>query len=67
MNKDKYIAFKCLECGKINVFNAATADGHKCMDCNGHLIPIGYAGIDLSTQPDRTAYIHKEFIKPKNK
>lgn len=36
------IAFKCLWCGKLNVFSASRADGHTCTYCGGQLRPIGY-------------------------
>ncbi|MVX62251.1 hypothetical protein GKZ28_00865 [Clostridium chromiireducens] len=37
----KYIAFKCCECGVINVFDSYRSDGNRCMKCGGYLAPIG--------------------------
>lgn len=36
------IAFKCMECGLINIFPKKHGDGNRCK-CGGNLIPIGYA------------------------
>lgn len=41
--KTDKIAFKCLICGKLNVFPAKRADGNKCVYCGGHITAIGYA------------------------
>ena len=41
--KTDKIAFKCLVCGKLNVFPANRPDGNTCKYCGGHIAPIGYA------------------------
>jgi len=37
----KHIAFKCCECGVINVYESYRGDGNSCMRCGGTLNPIG--------------------------
>lgn len=37
----KHMAFKCCECGVINVFESYRQDGNRCMKCDGYLNPIG--------------------------
>lgn len=37
------LAFRCLECEKVNVFPAGRGDGRPCWHCGGHIVPIGYA------------------------
>lgn len=39
MRKNKYVAFKCLDCKAINVFTKYKADGRKCISCGGRLFP----------------------------
>lgn len=41
MNKE--IAFKCLECGTINVYPDKRGDGNSCIKCGGIITPIGEA------------------------
>lgn len=41
--KTDKIAFKCLVCGKLNVFPANRPDGNTCKYCGGHIAAIGYA------------------------
>lgn len=43
MSKARFIAFKCLECGMINVIDSWHGDGNKCIKCEGILKPIGDA------------------------
>lgn len=43
---NKYIAFRCLECGVISVYPSRTADGRRCIDCNGFITPIGEARVN---------------------
>lgn len=44
--RNKYIAFKCLECGVISVYPSIAADGRQCIDCKGVIAPIGNARVD---------------------
>ncbi len=44
------IAFKCIECHIVNVFAIHNQDGHKCGVCGGHLIPIGKAIVNQTTE-----------------
>jgi DNA-directed RNA polymerase subunit RPC12/RpoP len=41
INEEKYTAFRCIDCKKINIYPSNKADGHRCVDCKGHLVPIG--------------------------
>jgi hypothetical protein len=66
MNKvrpKEYIAFNCLICGMIKVFPSSHSDGNGCIECGGHLKPIGNAmvknkcnnkGIDVAVNVDTT-------------
>ena len=42
MNK---IAYKCSECGIINVFDEGFGDGERCLKCGGFILPIGEAKV----------------------
>ncbi|HBI7026659.1 TPA: hypothetical protein K8M70_000290 [Clostridium perfringens] len=42
MNK---IAYKCSECGIINVFDEGFGDGERCLKCGGFILPIGEARV----------------------
>jgi hypothetical protein len=48
------LLYRCLEC-KAEIISK-DKDGKKCKECNGHLVPVCYAGIDLGSGPDMTAY-----------
>lgn len=37
------IAFRCLKCGKMNVYSSRKCDGNTCVHCGGNLMPLGYA------------------------
>jgi hypothetical protein len=58
IQQKEYIAFRCYQCNVINVFPSSHQDGHKCLACNGYLLPIGNAivGIDLGKGEDKTVY-----------
>lgn len=43
IDMSKYVAFKCMHCGKINIFPSNRTDGNVCIDCKGCLMPIGDA------------------------
>ena len=46
MSKHKeWIAFKCLDCGIINVITKYKCDGHRCIECGGIIGPIGEARV----------------------
>ena len=53
---NEQIAFKCLDCNKINIFLAWKQDGNRCKACNGHLLFTGYVAIDLAKGKDKTGY-----------
>lgn len=36
----RHTAFKCGECGVINVFESNRSEGSRCMKCSGYLMPI---------------------------
>lgn len=42
---EKHIAFKCMECGMVNVFPNSTTDGHRCIECGGCIGSIGHARV----------------------
>ena len=42
MANSRYIAFRCIDCGLINVYPSNTCDGHKCK-CGGIITPVGDA------------------------
>jgi hypothetical protein len=42
---NKYIAFRCLECGVLSVYPSRTADGRCCIECNGYITPVGEARV----------------------
>lgn len=46
---ERYILFKCLECGIYQAWISSKPDGHKCIECHGYLRPIGeYSQGDIS-------------------
>lgn len=56
--KDKYIAFKCLECGMINVYPNTIRDGNNCIKCNGYITAIGEARLYKKSKPSITVDIN---------
>lgn len=42
---EKYIGFKCLDCGTISVYPSIIADGNSCIKCKGPITPIGEARV----------------------
>lgn len=49
MVKEK-IAFSCIDCGTVNIFNSKYSDGLCCMKCNGPLVPMGKAVVKESNR-----------------
>lgn len=47
-----HLAFRCIECGTVNIFKKKCSDGHVCMNCKGYLELIGEA--ITSNGPTRT-------------
>jgi DNA-directed RNA polymerase subunit RPC12/RpoP len=43
ISQSRHIAFKCIDCGTINVFPHQRGDGNVCMKCKGYIMPIGDA------------------------
>ena len=43
-------AFRCINCGNVNVFNSKYSDGVCCMKCNGALVPMGEAIVKESNK-----------------
>ncbi|GEM_PF-3728404 len=54
------IAFKCLDCGMINVFPQWQPDGHNCMSCGGILTPIGSAMVSVDKKNAITIQVKAE-------
>jgi DNA-directed RNA polymerase subunit RPC12/RpoP len=76
---DKQLVFKCLECGKINIYPKHKHDGNTCADCKGNVIPIGELAdncnrvkmfiktetlIDKATLADRIKSYYRDEIIP---
>ncbi len=40
--KTQRIAFKCLNCGFLNIYSAASGDGRSCEQCGGPIKPLGF-------------------------
>lgn len=45
INHKEYIAFQCQECGVASVFPKERADGNRCIECGGYLLPAGLARV----------------------
>lgn len=43
-------AFRCINCGNVNVFNPKYSDRLCCMKCNGPLVPMGEAIVKESNK-----------------
>lgn len=56
--KDQDTLYKCLECGDQEIIKArdSRTDGRVCKVCKGHLVPLGYVGIDLASGKDMTVW-----------
>lgn len=65
---NKEMLYKCLECGKQEIVKVEDRriEGRTCKECKGHLSPIGYVGIDLAREGDRTVWYTPGLKKRKN-
>ncbi|EDS77296.1 hypothetical protein CBC_A0787 [Clostridium botulinum C str. Eklund] len=57
--------YKCLECGKQEIVKAGDwkRDSRSCKYCSGHVMPIGFIGVDKARHGDRTVYFTTPRVK----
>ncbi|MHB1153553.1 MAG: hypothetical protein ACYCWE_20980 [Eubacteriales bacterium] len=62
--KNKYILFRCIDCGQVELYPYDFADGRRCSAGNGLNIPVTnvYSGYDIGHGKDYTATVNADGI-----